>query len=483
MRRSLTAVTLLTCFAVASCSDQLTAPTPDAPVLDVSSPSSATGTFVIMGTGEALPPTLANDVAAAGGTLLAAHAEIGVAYAASTAPGFQSTLAGKGGIESVTPDAIIQWVDPEPARDAEVLEADVEEAVASIGDAESFYALQWWPAAIQAPEAWNAGFLGQGVRVAVLDGGIHSAHVDIAPNLDVAASRSFVPGFAFNEDVGTFWHGTHVAGIVAARDNTIGTLGIAPRATLIGVKVLHNGTGSFAALIDGILYAATAVADGGAGANVINMSLGAVVDEKAKGTKAAVRELKKAVDRATKFAFKNGVTVIAAAGNDALNFDALKHLFQTPAMNQHVISVSATGPHGWALGATDFERPAYYTNFGKALVDLAAPGGTIGLFLIDGVDQLCVVAGILQFCETFDLVLSTSRGAPASVASYTWAQGTSMAAPMVSGVAALIIQKNGGSMHPAQVAARLQQSAIDHGKPGKDAFYGHGFVNAHNAIQ
>jgi hypothetical protein len=103
----------------------------------------------------------------------------------------------------------------------------------------------------EAPDAWALGCTGQGARVAILDGGIHSTHIDIAPNLDVARSRSFVPGKAFNFDESctttppitcshdTFWHGTHVAGIVAAPDNGLGTIGIAPQATIIGVKVLN----------------------------------------------------------------------------------------------------------------------------------------------------------------------------------------------------------------------------------------------------
>jgi subtilisin family serine protease len=126
----------------------------------------------------------------------------------------------------------------------------------------------------------------------VVDGGIHSTHIDIAPRLDVAHSRSFVPNQPFNFDQArnaqgqcvlndSFWHGTHVAGIIAApaAENTpfpnLGTVGIAPSATIIGVKVLHCGSGSFGAVISGIYYAATPIADGGAGADIINMSLGA----------------------------------------------------------------------------------------------------------------------------------------------------------------------------------------------------------------
>jgi subtilisin family serine protease len=296
-----------------------------------------------------------------------------------------------------------------------------------------------------------------------------------------------VPGQPYNNDVGTFWHGTHVAGIVAAAANGIGTVGIAPEATLVGVKVLHNGSGSFEWVMNGLLYAARPLNQGGAGANVINMSLGAAINYRdswgSKPFRDAFRDLVTAWDRATGWAYQQDVTVIVAAGNGGRNLDEQKEIFMLPAQSQHAISVSATGPHGWALGQTNFHRPAYYTDHGKSLVDLAAPGGTIGLFLIDGVNAFCPFGGTLQFCETFDLILSTSRGAGASNTSYSWAQGTSMAAPAVAGVAALVIQKSGGRANPAQVRTALQRGAIDHGKPGKDEYYGHGWVNALRSVQ
>ncbi len=77
------------------------------------------------------------------------------------------------------------------------------------------------------------------------------------------------------------------------------------------------------------------------------------------------------------------------------------------------------------------------------------------------------------------MVLSTIRGT--SDAEYNWAQGTSMASPAAAGVAALLMQANGGHLSPAQVRARLSQTATDLGKPGNDEFYGHGFVNAGKA--
>ena len=168
-----------------------------------------------------------------------------------------------------------------------------------------------------------------------------------------------------------------------------------------------------------------------------------------------------------------GTTVIAAAGNDGVSLDENKFDVSLPAMSSRIIAVAATGPFGWAYGNTEFARQASYTTFGKAVVDLAAPGGDFAW----PTNELCTVAGQTIPCWAFDMYLSTSR------AGYTWAAGTSMASPVTAGIAALIIQANGGRLDPAQVRAKLQQGAVDLGKPGFDATYGHGFVNAFASVQ
>ncbi|HEX6940931.1 MAG TPA: S8 family serine peptidase [Longimicrobiales bacterium] len=469
-----------TALAITACADDAT--TPAEP--DVAAPSFAVAgggsDFIVIARAEALPPDFEARMRDAGGVVRRAYPQVGVAVVRSADPAFDVRAAGVPGIDVVVPDLVIQW--QEPAEAAPVLEAvaggDVAET-ASLGDDETFFGLQWAPGAIHAPEAWAAGYTGRGVRVAVVDGGIYDRHVDLDDNLDVAASASFIPGFAFNEDVGTFWHGTHVAGIIAAEDNGIGTIGIAPEATIIGVKVLHDGSGPFSAVIGGIIYAATPVAEGGAGADIINLSLGALFDEKAKEFKHAAHDLMKAIDRATGYAHKRGVLVIGAAGNEAVDLDAMKTLTFTPAANRHVIAVAATGPLGWALGSTGFDRPASYTNFGRSLVDIAGPGGD---FALPG-DDLCAVPTLLgpivQPCWVFDMVLSTTRGGSASTSSYSWAAGTSMAAPAVAGVAALLRQRY-GDIPPAELQSRLLGSADGN---GNNPFFGRGIVNALNAVR
>ena len=476
--------------------------------------------YIIDFTSTTLPANLAAQVAKAGGVLTTSIDQIGVAVATSDDPDFV-TRAGKiRGVFSVVPDIEVQWVDPRETVVGEdvVVDEPQFEAQAAVGAIETFRLVQWAPDAVSAPAAWDAGATGAGARVAVLDGGIHSAHIDIAPNLDVAHSKSFVPDLLtpalgdfvpFNADFrrdalgacrlsDTFWHGTHVAGIVAAPAQNLGTVGIAPNATLIGVKVLNCGSGSFSWVISGIVYAATPLAQGGAGADVINMSLGAGFPHQQRdtlgrlfrdstghpiNTAVANALLARSIAKATTYAYQQGVTVVAAMGNEATDIDHTNDLMFLPAMSPHVIAVSATGPVGWAVGATNVDRPASYTNFGQSAVDFAAPGGNDEFRPLNQVCSKPRIGGgppVVQVCFAFDFVFAPVRGT--SNGSYNWAAGTSMAAPVVSGVAALIIGKF-GRIGPAAVERRLRQSADDLGKPGNDDFYGGGRVNALRAIQ
>ncbi|HYW11704.1 MAG TPA: S8 family serine peptidase [Longimicrobium sp.] len=457
------------------------------------------GTYMILGRNGVLPTDLEARVQGAGGRVISIIPEIGVAFAEPVEPGFVAAAAGIAGVESVSPDIELQYTATEaqggPATEVSaegvLISDEASVAAASLGDDETFYSFQWAPAAVNAPEAWAAGVTGRGARVAIVDGAIYTNHLDLKANVDVAASASFVPGFAYNQDVGTLWHGTHVAGIVAARDNGIGTVGIAPNATLIGVKVLHNGTGSHNAILNGIMHSARPRSEGGAEADIINMSLGATVDYRGNWGSAdfrtAFRELQKAYDRATRYAHQQGVTIISTTGNESVNYDANKNLFKFPAENQFVIAVSATGPIGWARGARNFSTLAYYSNFGKSITGLSGPGGNAALLVVNGDGGTCTVTGtyrtLTNACYAFDMIMSTVRGSGAATTSYNWTQGTSMAAPLVSGVAALIIERSGGTATPAQVRTALQRGATDLGKPGEDAEYGAGWVNALRSIQ
>jgi len=258
-----------------------------------------------------------------------------------------------------------------------------------------------------------------------------------APDL---AGTSFVAGYDFinsdthpNDDNS---HGTHVAGTVAqTTNNSLGVAGVAFNTTIMPVKVLSGaGSGTYQNVADGIYYAVNN------GAKIINMSLG--------GSEPSDNVLKDAVA----YAYNNGVTVLAACGNDNVS-----SCIYPAAYNAYVI----------AVGATQYdETKAPYSNYGSSL-DIVAPGGNTGVDLNgDGYPD-----GVLQ---------NTFGNTPVDWA-YWFYQGTSMATPHAAGTAALILAQN-PTFTPDQVRQRLQTTAEDKGASGWDQYYGWGIVDAYRAV-
>ena len=417
--------------------------------------------YVVMANGNQINASAMRRIEAAGGTVRAHLPQIGVAIVDAD-DGFVGRAGNVAGIRSITADIEWQFLAPEEMGGVNAEAANPPTS----GDNDRFFDLQWGHDAVQAPEAWERGARGAGVRVAVLDSGIDAEHADLAPNLNVALSRSFVPGEHWNIQPGFYFnHGTHVAGTIAAADNGYGIIGVAPEAELVAIKVLseYTGSGGFAGIIQGIVYAADIDAD------IINMSLGADIPRNVPGA----AELFVAAGRAANYAHQQGTLLVAAAGNDGRDLDHDASLKSFPAELPHVLSIAATAPIGWATGTSpSLDFPASYTNFGQNGIDFAAPGGD---YSYPG-NEACIVRGVLQSCWMFDMVFSTISGG------WSWSPGTSMAAPHVSGVAALVISANGGKMSPAHVERALRQGADDLGKPGNDDFYGQGRVNAVNSL-
>ena len=304
---------------------------------------------------------------------------------------------------------------------------------------------QWHYPAIQLPAAWDAT-KGSPVIVAVVDTGVRFDHPDLA-GLGVPG-WDFVDGDPDATDPGCPSvdpaepsHGTHVAGTIAAlTDNGAGVAGVvwggATAVRVMSVRVLGEdavagecAVGTLAEVASGIVFAADN------GAKVVNLSLTADSPSFA---------LQSAVD----YAYARGVTLVASAGNDAGPVGY-------PAAYPSVIAVAAT--------ACDNTR-ASYSNFGSS-VDLAAPGGAATLS--------CPSASPLGW-------VWSASWSPAAGHGYWGFRGTSMAAPHVSGVAALLVGR--GLTAPQQVMQRLAQTATDLGPAGWDQFYGWGLVNAAAAV-
>ncbi len=420
--------------------------------------------YMVVATSGELTKSVENFLKTGGGEIVSSIPEIGISIVSSKDVNFiNSTLKNKD-VESVIPDYEIAWI---PSEVKEEL------SPASIGDNETYYYYQWNLPAIDAPKAWNSGYTGKGASVYVLDSGVSGNHPDLVSNINTELSRSFIAGQGWHAAAGFSSHGTHVAGTIAAADNSMGVIGVAPNAEIVAVKVLSGitGSGSFAAISAGIVYA------GSQGADVINMSLGATLNKNGKLVDANgvpyqipakyVMEIVNAQQRAVDYAFKQGSTIIASAGNDPTNYDGNTAYIKLPGSLNNIITVSATSPVGWHFDTnpvTNFDVPTSYTTHGKSLIDVAAPGGDVNFQLPNG------------FYSGLDRVLSTT------VTGWGWMAGTSMAAPHVSGVAALIIAKNGRQMSPQEVARQIEKTADQIDGNGTSVFFGKGRVNAYRAV-
>jgi subtilisin len=244
---------------------------------------------------------------------------------------------------------------------------------------------------------------GMGVKVAVIDTGIDCSHPDLSPNC--VFSVSYVKG-ARDDDHG---HGTHVAGIIAARANGFGVIGVAPEATLYAVKVLDkNGSGSFSAVASGIVWAIKNKI------NVINMSLGAPSESQA-------------LHDAVTAAWNAGVLVVAAAGNSGCCDTVL---------------YPAKYPESMAVAAVDANDVRTSWSSTGIEVTVAAPGAKVLSTVPTGGCKLCDPTG------------------------YKELSGTSMAAPHVTGAAALLISRGFSAAqtweHLAGTAKDLSYAGFDH---------------------
>lgn len=277
--------------------------------------------------------------------------------------------------------------------------------------------LPWGIDQIDAEQTWTTT-TADTVKVAVIDTGIDLTHPDSQTNIK-GGYNAIRPGRSANDDNG---HGTHVAGIIGAVNNTIGAIGVGPQVDLYAVKVLNrSGSGYLSDIIEGIDWS---IANG---IQVINMSL---------GTNSNIQSFHDAVIRAN----QAGIVQVAAAGNDGAAVDY-------PAAYQEVIAVSATDSSN-TLASWSSRGPE---------VDLAAPGVSIYSTYKD---------------QTYRTMSGTSMASP-------HVAGT---AALVLSMPSVCDTDLNGSCNPLEVQQRLQATATDLGLAGIDNLYGSGLVNALIAI-
>jgi subtilisin family serine protease len=414
-------------------------------LLSLAGSAFANDSYIVLFKNDGIPADFAATVAALNGTVLRTHAS-GIATV-SLSEENAAALAQDNAIADVQRNEAISL---DNAVDAGSI---TEPALAS------YYPRQWHLRVIGADQAWAAGRFGSAdVTVAVLDSGIDYTHPDLAGKVDLSRSVSFVPSddalvaslFPGRHPVTDLhYHGTHVASTISS--NAFYAAGVTSRTTLMGVKVLNRfGSGDFDALLNGVLWAADHDAD------VINMSIQAFGGKNASGRFIGY------VNRVFNYAYRNGVVVVTIAGNQNRDLDHDGNNWQGLCTIPNVICVSATGPLSSAGPEGpwfDVDERAFYSNYGRSAVSVAAPGGTVpGL--------------VWGSCSTTSLVVPVCRTEFRAVP----AGGTSQAAPHVAALAALVIEDLGKN-NPAQVRAAIERGADDLGPQGTDPVYGKGRIN------
>lgn len=408
--------------------------------------------------------------------------------------------------------------------------------VFGVPNGEPLGSCQWDMALINASD--EGSYLmatGRGVKVGIIDGGVDLTHPDIAPNLDVDLSCSFIfddtptadPTEIANGDCSNksavqdlFGHGTHVASSVAAPINGIGIVGVAPEATIVGLKVCTVAGYCFADSVAAALrYAGDQQLD------IVNFSLFSDPYLYYCKSEAEQKAILKELEAAARYARQRGVLIVASAGNQTADLqhpikDEISPTWPPGSEEERyirnncrlglaelpgVLTVSATGPVGY---------PGYdlwiadYSNVGMSRVDVAAPGGDY--FRATGTRQDAILGAITStsvggLWDILDFVSDLPGNEGMAVidqgARYGYLNGTSMASPHAAGVAALVKQMH-PDWQPGDVKAAVQRSAqhLDcppdwqplndaderdrcYGMGGRTSFFGHGLIDADAAAK
>jgi len=507
-RNQLVALSSAILFAACS-SDAVVSPMkiPTGPRLSVST-GSGIGSYIVLLKGNNADG-FAENVAALGGKATYVNANAGFATVAGLPSAAVAQLSAMSVVADVEADQAVSLNSPVPSTaDAALVGNPSVESQANPATA-ILAAWQWDMASIHAGAAWSAGKLGDpNVKVAILDTGIDYNSLDANGLVDASSSTSFMDLYIHNstshadslltphQDTvradnfvrATFFpsrapytdfngHGTNVASTVSSK--AFALAGVTSKTTLMAVKVLgSNGSGSLGTVLSGVLWAADH------GADVANMSLGGGFGKSGNGQIVGI------INKVFNYAKQQGMLIVVSAGNSAIDLQHDGNLYSNYCDAPHVLCVSAVGLPS-ITGNPD--APAFYSNFGRNSIGVAAPGGNATLDkkgnlvpsngwpwgspdIASWVWSLCAKDRLAGFTTT-DVPLITACAAGNRLTGFI---GTSQAAPHVTGLAALLVAQYGKG-NPMMIKKIIQNTgdALD---PDLNDAFGRTRINVQRAL-
>lgn len=466
--------------------------------------ATASQTYIVLYKGTSVPADAKASIQRAGGQLVIAYNQIGVAIARSSSISFRDAIARDSRVEGASATAKFA----SKVSDVETETGNSAEADGPVDDsAEPLWGLQWDMRQIRADLAHEVTGGSSSVVVGNVDTGLDFTHPDLAPNYDAANSTDCESGapqplLAGNDVSG---HGTHTAGTIAAAANGIGVVGVAPNVKIAGIKS-SNDDGFFLPemVVCAYMWVATHNID------VTNNSYFADPWLFNCRNDAEQHAIWKAEQRAMRYAQSRGTLIVSSAGNENIdlskkNTDTISPDFppgneQTREVTNACVVIPVEIPGVVGVSATGFNGDkAYYSTYGVSAVDVTAPGGDRRFQIPPGIGNGRVLS---TFSSNGTICAPSLTVTGPGGELYCWLQGTSMSGPHAAGVAALIFSVLGNGASPGSVAAKLGNTAepkpcppnpFNPGPPfifeahctggtGSNSFYGKGEVDALSAI-